>query len=399
MKQTTVSPSPRRIDAPSEFGRVVVIGGCGAIGADFVTAVAPFFDISVIDRDVEKVSLWRERWAQYPALNVKDVSCSYEAVRGADVVIITIGTEGPEGVTRGSLFELVEQITPFLTDSQLVILRSTIDPGTTRRLMSIADTIAPSELDVVVAPERSLEGAVERELLTIPQLLGGPARAVDRAERFFSTMGVDVIRLPDWESAELAKLICNGYRYMSFQLANHFEMLASEYDCSYDVIRRAVQRDYPRAYGLSAAGLVGGPCLPKDTRMLSDATPDGMVDLAAAATAISDEYEAWVADRIERRLVGLRERTIGVLGMGFKAGSQDRRASRSVWLAERLAAGGAVVVELDGVEQARSVPMDCLVDVFGMTETGCLPITRAGTPAAVYVVGVGWRSGPGSRDE
>ncbi|MEV5886682.1 hypothetical protein AB0L74_29010 [Streptomyces sp. NPDC052020] len=399
MKQTTVSPSFRRVDVPSGFGRVVVIGGCGAIGADFVTAIAPFFDISVIDRDVEQVTLWRDRWAQRPALNVKDVSCSYESVRGSDVVVITIGTEGPEGVTRGSLFELVEQIASLLTDSQLVVLRTTADPGTTRRLTSILDTIAPSELDVVVAPERSLEGAVERELFSIPQLLGGPARAVDRAEQFFNTMGIDVIRLPDWESAELAKLICNGYRYMSFQLANHFEMLASEYDCSYEVIRRAVRQDYPRTYGLSAAGFVGGPCLPKDTRMLSDATPDGMLDLAATATAISDEYEAWVADRIERRFTGLRERTIGVLGMGFKARSQDRRASRSIWLAERLAAGGATIVELDDVEQARTIPMDCLVDVFGMTETGYLPTTRAGTPAAVYVVGVGWRSDPGSRHE
>jgi UDP-N-acetyl-D-mannosaminuronic acid dehydrogenase len=382
-----------------EFNHVVVAGGCGSIGADFVTAIARFFMTSVIDRDAERVSQCRDRWAADPMLHVMEVSDSYKSVRGSDVIVITIGTEGSDGLTRGNLFELFEQLVPLLSESQLIVVRSTASPGSTRHLASMAYALAPSKVDIVVAPERSLEGAVGRELFVIPQLLGGPDRAVDRAERFFAAMGITTIRLPDWESAELAKLICNGYRFMNFQLANHFEMLAAEHSCSYARIRAAIQQDYPRASGLGSSGFVGGPCLPKDTRMLSDANPDGMLDIAASAIALSDEYEMWVARRIERGLAGLRGRRIGVLGMGFKAGSLDRRASRAVWLADYLASRGAIVVEFDQADDVDDVPIDCLVDVFDELSVDCRPRTLDGTACLVYVVGAGWRSNRRPRDE
>jgi UDP-glucose 6-dehydrogenase len=186
---------------------------------------------------------------------------------------------------------------------------------------------------------------------------------------------------------------------MNFQLANHFEMLVSEYGCSYPLIRSALQRDYPRASGLSSAGFVGGPCLPKDTRMLSDANPDGMLDFAASVIALSDEYETWVARRIEHGLAGLRGRRVGILGMGFKAGSQDRRASRAVWLADCLASRGATIVEFDRADDVGDVPIDGLVDVFGEAGVDCRPRAVDGTASPIYVVGSGWRSSARPRDE
>lgn len=389
---STVESHERVTDkALNEFTTVTVVGGCGAIGSEFVTAIAPHIDICVIDRDVERISECSRTWAADPHARIVEVTQDYHAIPDSDVVVVTIGTEGADGTTRGSLAELFEQIAPLLSNSPLVLIRSTADPGTARTLSATLALTAASDVDVVVAPERSLEGSVSEELFTFPQLLGGPERAVKRAARFFAQLGIETVPLQSWEAAEIAKLICNGYRYMTFQLANYFEMFAASYQCSYNEIHEAISRNYPRASGLTSAGFVGGPCLPKDTGILSGATPDSVFDLASATITMSAAYEAWVLDQIGSGLNGLEGKTIGILGLGFKAGSDDRRASRGVWLSKQLSAANAVVIELSSSDHVDEYALDCIVDVFGAIDTNGASPSYGDAPAPIYKIGVGWQ--------
>ncbi len=378
--------------AHGEKQRVAVVGGCGEIGSSLSAAIAGFCETLVIDKDADRVELWRARFDERPDLRIREVSTKIELVADATVIVVVVGTEGDNGATRGSINGVVEELAPFLNSSHLLLIRSTVSPGTTR---GIGEYLAERGVacDLVVAPERSLEGVVEREVLEIPQLLGGPLPAVERATSWFESMGMDCISLPNWEAAELSKLITNGYRYFNFQLANYFEVLATQYECSFDEIRTALRASYPRAHGLSRAGFVGGPCLPKDAKALAVLDgPFGAADFMWAPIKLSERYEEWVVGRIEREIGELHRKAVGIVGMGFKRGSSDKRGSRAVWLAEELRLRGAEVLELEADGQLTALSnLDCLIDVHGEVHDSAVlteQARRSATP--LYTVGVGW---------
>jgi UDP-N-acetyl-D-mannosaminuronic acid dehydrogenase len=182
-------------------------------------------------------------------------------------------------------------------------------------------------VDVVFCPERIAEGKALDELFRLPQLVAGrDDAAVSRAEKLFAHLTADTVRLSP-EEAELAKLFTNTWRYLKFAVANQLYMIANNYGLDYERIRSALAFDYPRAADLPSAGLAAGPCLLKDTMQLAAFNNNNFV-LGHAAMMINEGLPLYVADRMEQRF-GLPDRTVGILGMAFKADSDDARASLS----------------------------------------------------------------------
>jgi UDP-N-acetyl-D-mannosaminuronic acid dehydrogenase len=182
-------------------------------------------------------------------------------------------------------------------------------------------------VEVVFCPERIAEGKALDELFRLPQLVAGrEATSLARAEKLFAHLTPDTVRLTP-EEAELAKLFTNTWRYLKFAVANQLFMIANNYGLDYERIRSALAFDYPRAADLPAAGLAAGPCLLKDTMQLAAFNNNNFV-LGHAAMMINEGLPLYVADRMEQRF-GLAERTVGILGMAFKAESDDVRASLS----------------------------------------------------------------------
>jgi UDP-N-acetyl-D-mannosaminuronic acid dehydrogenase len=132
-------------------------------------------------------------------------------------------------------------------------------------------------------------------------------------------------------------------------------MIASDRDLDFERIRAAVAHDYPRAADLPPAGFAAGPCLVKDTAGLAAASH--RFTLGAAAIGANEGLPGYVVARLAARYE-LREMTVGVLGMAFKAGSDDPRASLSYPLARLLARHGARVLCSDPyVSQPGLVPL------------------------------------------
>ena len=127
------------------------------------------------------------------------------------------------------------------------------------------------------------------------------------------------------EEAELAKLFTNVYRYIKFAAANQLYMMASDFGCDYERIRRALTDDYPRAADLPAAGFAAGPCLLKDTLQLA-AFDDNRFTLGHASMAINEGLPLYLVSRLEKRF-HLEFMTVGLLGMAFKGDSDDPRSS------------------------------------------------------------------------
>ena len=129
------------------------------------------------------------------------------------------------------------------------------------------------------------------------------------------------------EEAELAKLFTNTWRYIKFATANQLYMMANDFGLDYERIRSAVTYNYPRAADLPGAGFAAGPCLFKDTMQLA-AFNNNNFHLGQASVMINEGLPLYVVARLEQRY-DLSNMTVGMLGMAFKAESDDIRSSLS----------------------------------------------------------------------
>jgi UDP-N-acetyl-D-mannosaminuronic acid dehydrogenase len=249
-------------------------------------------------------------------------------VASAATVIVVIGTPVDEHLNPdpGAITRAISATLPHFRDGQLIVLRSTIYPGVTRKIEQL---FAENGLDVEVAfcPERIAEGRAMLELFSLPQIVSARTqRGRSRAAELFSALTDSVVELQP-EEAELAKLFTNTWRYIKFAAANQFYMIANDFGLDFERIRTALAHDYPRASDLPAAGFAAGPCLFKDAMQLAAFDKNDFV-LGHSAMLVNEGLPLYVVDRLERRY-DLSAMTIGILGMAFKGESDDIRSSLS----------------------------------------------------------------------
>jgi UDP-N-acetyl-D-mannosaminuronic acid dehydrogenase len=280
----------------------------------------------------------------------------------SDQLVVIIGTPVDEFLAPSmTIFEkAVDQIAPHLRDGALVALRSTVYPGTTAYVAKhLADR--GCRVDVAFCPERIAEGHALTELYSLPQIIGADGdEAARRATELFGVLAAKTIRTSTKE-AELAKLFTNTWRYMKFAVANQFFTIAHAAGVNYDNVLRAIREDYPRAADLPAPGFAAGPCLFKDTMQLAAFTADHF-PLGQAAMQVNEGLPAYIVSALQRRYGGLNGKTVGILGMAFKAESDDPRASLSYKLRKLLSWAGARVICTDPyVKDDRLETLECVL--------------------------------------
>lgn len=328
---------------------VVVVGGGGHVGLPLSIALADR-GARVLILDVSEQAVERINSGQMPFLEdgaepvlarVLDArrlhATTDSAAAGlADTVVVVIGTPVDEHLNPDphAIPRSLGAVTEHMRDGQLVILRSTVYPGVTRLLERM---FAERGLDVDVAfcPERIAEGQAMTELYTLPQIVGARTdRVRKRAADVFRLLTDKIVDL-DPEEAELAKLFTNNWRYLKFAAANQFYMIANSSGLDFERIRQALAEDYPRAQDLPRAGFAAGPCLFKDTMQLA-AFNDNNYFLGHSAMLVNEGLPLYLVQRLERRY-DLGAMTVGILGMAFKASSDDIRSSLSYKLKRILA--------------------------------------------------------------
>ena len=220
----------------------------------------------------------------------------------------------------------LERCRPHLRDGQLLVLRSTIYPGVTRQVERELEAWG-LDMDVDFAPERIAEHNAVEELVSLPQIVSSRTqRGFDRASELFSRIAPAIVRLSP-EEAELAKLFTNTWRYVKFAMANQFYMMSESKGLNYENIRSAIKQDYPRAADVPSAGFAAGPCLFKDTMQLA-AFSDNNFHLGHSAMLVNEGMPSFIVSQLETKH-DLSNMTVGILGMAFKAGSDDIRSSLS----------------------------------------------------------------------
>jgi UDP-N-acetyl-D-mannosaminuronic acid dehydrogenase len=339
---------------------VVVLGGGGHVGLPLSLAFAEA-GLRVGVFDTNQATLDRLAAGEMPFLETGadallarmlptgrlEMSTQASIIERTDHLVVVIGTPVDEflGPSMTIFEKAVAQIAPHLREGALVVLRSTVYPGTTAY---VAQHLAEAGcvVDVAFCPERIAEGHALEELHSLPQIVGADDDvAAERAAALFGHLASRTIRTTSKE-AELAKLFTNTWRYMKFAVANQFFMIADQAGVDYGNVLHAIREDYPRAADLPGPGFAAGPCLFKDTMQLSAFTADHF-PMGQAAMQVNEGLPAFIVSALERRYGGLQGKTVGILGMAFKAESDDTRASLSYKLRKLLAWAGARVVCTD----------------------------------------------------
>lgn len=270
-------------------------------------------------------------------------------VQECGVIVVILGTPIDENLNPvvAPLHELFRSLRPHLRKGQLIILRSTVSPGTTDsvRASLVHETgwRVGEDIFLLYAPERVVQGKSLAEIKSLPQIVGAYDKlSFRKGEEFFKTfINNRCIPLTPCE-AELAKLMCNMARYTAFAMANEFYLVADQYKANIHRILDACSCDYPRFTVPSPGANVSGPCLFKDGFFLVQWFP--FPDLILTAFKINESMPVHIFKKIQAEKT---IRKVGVLGLTFKAGNDDTRYSLSFKLKKLLDAAGYSVAMVD----------------------------------------------------
>ncbi len=329
--------------------KVAVIGGCGHVGLPLALAlVARGHHVDVLDIDAAAIA--RIQAGEMPfmeqdgaellrqALDSGRFRCHLDpaCLADAEAVILITGTPVDEYMNprQTLVFKVLDPCLPHFRDGQTLILRSTLYPGMTER---VARYLAGHRLNLHVAfcPERVAEGRAIREMCSLPQIIAAlSTEGREVSARLFATLTPTLIHLEPLE-AELTKLFSNVYRYIHFAIPNQFYMICREHGVDYEKVHHALTFEYPRAAHLPKPGLTAGPCLLKDTMQLA-AFQNLQFPLGQAASHIHEGMPNFLI-QILRRKLDLANLNAGLLGVAFKADSDDVRSSLGGKLRKLLA--------------------------------------------------------------
>lgn len=327
---------------------ITVVGGAGHVGIPLVLAFAEA-GLTVNVNDLNETVLATLRSGKLPFIehgaapllaralagNKLLFTSSPNAIGRNGPVIITIGTPVDEFLNpvQADMQRCIDGLLPHIADEQLLILRSTVYPGTTDWLQDYLQRLGRKNR-VAFCPERVVQGYGIKELREMPQIVSATSPAAEKeATEIFRRIAPELVVVKPIE-AEFAKLFNNAYRYIEFAASNQFYMIAKSAGADYQAIMRAMKQNYPRAKSFPGPGFSAGPCLFKDTMQLA-AYARNQFGLGHAAMQVNEGLVLQLVDDL-RRAYEISDMTIGLLGMAFKAEIDDTRASLSYKLKRTL---------------------------------------------------------------
>ena len=274
---------------------------------------------------------------------------SAEAASHADFVFLCVPTPaGPDGGTDLSFLEAAAtEIGQSLRPQTVVVNKSTAPAGTTQFLTRVLGRV---DVPVASNPEFLRQGSAVRDFLNPDRVVVGAAdtAVADRVAGLYASIDAPVL-ITDAASAETVKYVANAFLATKLSFSNSVAALCEAVGADVDDVLagmghdRRIGRDY-----LKPGPGWGGSCLPKDTRALIDSASAAGYDFALLRSVVeaNEAQFARIIDKVASR-VRLPRARIALLGLAFKAGTDDLRDSPSVEIARRLVKAGAAVHAYD----------------------------------------------------
>ncbi|MEU7526451.1 UDP-glucose/GDP-mannose dehydrogenase family protein [Saccharothrix sp. NPDC042600] len=291
-----------------------------------------------------------------------------DAVADAEVVFLCLPTPmGAGGAADLSAVESVardlRRVLPYGT---VVVCKSTVPVGTSQR---VAALLGREDVAVVSNPEFLREGSAVRDFLHPDRIVVGSdsPQAAERVAALFAKLGAPTV-LMDAASAEMVKYAANCFLAMKLSYVNAVAELCELVGA--DVSSVTDGMGYDRRIGqsfLQPGPGWGGSCLPKDTHAMVQIAESVGVDFALVKATIDTNHrqQRRVVDKVRDAVGGtLAGARVGILGLAFKAGTNDLRDSPALAVAELLAFEGAELVAYDPEIREPLVGMTVVDDAY-----------------------------------
>ena len=342
----------------------IAVIGQGYVGLPLAVASAKAGSI-VIGIEVNAPRVDQLNAGKSPVEDISDASISelvkagkysattdFLAVSGSSIIAICVPTPLDEA-SKPDLKALISATTSVgknLKAGTLVIIESTVEPGTTRNVVLpilVKDSgLSDADIDLAVSPERIDPSNKKWTISNTPKIVAGlTPKALDRTVEFYSAFVSEVTKCSSLEIAETAKLLENSFRLINISFINEIAQMCDVMGLNVnEVIDAASTKPYGFMPFYPSAG-IGGHCIPIDPVYLAHAAkvagaPASMIDLAQK---INDDRPTYFVDKASKLLGGVVGKKILVVGIAYKPNVADMRESAALPLIAGLRKAGADV--------------------------------------------------------
>jgi UDPglucose 6-dehydrogenase len=279
---------------------------------------------------------------------------SQAAAADADIVFLCVPTpQGDDGSADLSYIEqAAREIAPILKPGAVVVNKSTVPVGST---LAVEKVLQRDDVSVVSNPEFLREGTAVNDFLMPDRVVIGAANraAAERVAELYASIETPVI-ITDPASAETIKYAANGFLAMKISFVNAVAAMCEHVGADVAAVVDGIGSDTRiGSRFLNPGPGWGGSCFPKDSRALVKIAEDHGYDFSMmrGVIAVNDEQRRRMVDKIAKAvgrhqsdLSGVR---VGVMGLTFKAGTDDLRESPAMTIISELRRVGAHVKAFD----------------------------------------------------
>jgi len=358
--------------------RIAMIG-TGYVGLVSGACLSEFgHSVTCIDKDAAKVAalrggaipIFEPGLDEVVAANVRAGRLSFAtetaaAVADAEAVFIAVGTPSRRGDGHADLsyvFAAAEELAAHLTGYTVVVTKSTVPVGTSRKVKEIVARARPdADFDVCSNPEFLREGSAIEDFRRPDRVVVGcdGARAREAMREVYRPLYLHEtpILFTSPESSELIKYAANAFLATKITFINEMADLCEKLGGDVQDVARGIGLDGRIGSKFLHAGPgFGGSCFPKDTLALLKTSQDSGAPtrIVEAVVAVNEARKVRMAEKIEHAFAGVRGKTVAVLGLTFKPNTDDMRDAPSLVILPRLMNAGAAIRAYDpeGVKEA-----------------------------------------------
>lgn len=347
--------------------------GTGYVGLVSGTCFAEFgFNVTCVDQNKEKIENLNKGMIplyepELEALVHKNTQLGLlhfsgnlqEAFAKSDIIFIAVGTPANDATGEADLTYIdgvVKELAPLLNQYKLVVVKSTVPVGTTRRIAQNIKALNPNaKFDIASNPEFLREGSAVWDFLNPDRIIVGveTEKAKNLMEQLYAPLSSKDVSLffTDLESSELIKYTANAFLATKIAFINEIANLCEETGANIESIAKGIGLDKRIGEGYLQPGPgFGGSCFPKDTKALAHVAKktNAPLQIVNAVIKANEDRRHHMVEKIVKACDGtVHGKTLAVLGLAFKAKTDDVRESSAIQIVQELKKQGANIRACD----------------------------------------------------
>ena len=352
--------------------QIISVVGLGYVGLPLSVAAASSH-FQVVGIDINRVRVETINKGISPLEDISDqkihelidnkrllTTTEFSRIKDSEVIVICVPTPltSDHKPDISILESALKAIAPYLRKDMLVILESTVEPGTTRNivapLLAKGSGLKQNEFLVAFSPERIDPANKLWEVRNTPKLIAGLTdQAREKAIQFYSHFIDRLIKCDSLEIAETSKLLENSFRLINISFINEIAIFCQKLGVDINaVISAAATKPYGFMPFYPSIG-VGGHCIPVDPLYLANKAREigAPARFIVLADQINQEIPGYFVGRAEEKVGGLKAKRVLVVGVAYKPNVADVRESPAESLIVGLKQKGAQVFWHDELVQ------------------------------------------------